>query len=94
MHALTPAETTVALSSAVLTMATAQDGLARIDEQLRHFPEEARPSALRALADRAPHAPFPAWPPPPAAVCRGEPNISNFLRCPGTWALVDWEYSG
>lgn len=94
VHALTPAETTVALPPVVLTMASAQDGLVRLDDQLRRLPEEARPAALRALADRAAHAPFPAWPQPPVALCRGDPNISNFLRRPGTWASVDWEYSG
>jgi aminoglycoside phosphotransferase (APT) family kinase protein len=94
VHALTPAETTVALPPVVLTMASAQDGLARLDDQLRRLPEEARPSALQALADRAAQAPFPAWPQPPVALCRGDPNISNFLRRPGTWASVDWEYSG
>lgn len=94
VHALTPANTTVVLSPVVLTMVSARDGLARIDDQLGRLRAEARPPALRDLANRAAHAPFPAWPKPPAALCRGDPNISNFLRRPGTWASVDWEYSG
>jgi thiamine kinase-like enzyme len=37
---------------------------------------------------------FPAWQNPPVTLCRLDNNIENYIRRPGLWASVDWEYSG
>jgi hypothetical protein len=38
--------------------------------------------------------PFPSWPATPTALRRGDPNVRNIVQRPGSWASVDWEYSG
>ena len=94
LHTLTPERVSLPLPPAVLDMRSAEEGRARVREQLARLPEEARPPALRDLVARVERAAFPAWPVPTPSLCKGDPNIRNFLRRPKGWAAVDWEYSG
>ncbi|MGN6696911.1 MAG: aminoglycoside phosphotransferase family protein, partial [Thermomicrobiales bacterium] len=93
-HTLTPACVTCALPAAVLTMESAAAGRQRIAEQGARLPLVAPPAALRDVLGRLERARFPDWPTPPMALTRCDANITNFVRRPGGWASVDWEYSG
>jgi aminoglycoside phosphotransferase (APT) family kinase protein len=59
-----------------------------------YLPEEARPPALRALLRRPEATRFPAWQSAPITLCQLDNNTENYIRRPGVWASVDWEYSG
>jgi thiamine kinase-like enzyme len=93
-HTVTPATTARPLPEAVLTMTSAAHGLQRIRQQLDLIPLSAQPTALRALVQRVEELPFPTWPTPRLTFCHGDTNIRNVVRRSGTWASVDWEYSG
>lgn len=92
---ITPSKVTVPLETAVMTMTCLQDGLDCIQGQLNRVPQSYRPDCLRQVL---PHlnsfqsAEFPAQ--VPIALCRVDSNTLNFIRRPGVWASVDWEYSG
>jgi aminoglycoside phosphotransferase (APT) family kinase protein len=101
IHTVTPAclatGTATPLRRAVLTMASAADALQTIGEHLDRIPRSEQPKATRDLLDRAQRTPWPEWPAPPVALCRCDPNTTNFLRrhAPDeAWASVDWENSG
>jgi thiamine kinase-like enzyme len=94
VHRITPENTRLSLSSAVLTMDSAAAGRQRIDRQLDYIPLSEQPTALRSLVDRVMRTSFPSWPPPPVTLCRCDPNPENFLRRSDSLASVDWEYSG
>jgi hypothetical protein len=94
VHRITPENTGVSLSSAVLTMDTAAAGRQRIDRQLDYIPPLEQPIALQSLVDRVIRTSFPSWPSPPVTLCRCDPNPENFLRRSDSLASVDWEYSG
>lgn len=94
VHTLTPATTAVQFQEATLSMRSPEDGIARIHQEIAVIPSADRPRALQVLMERFEAAAFPAWPPVPSALRRGDPNIRNFVQRPGPWASVDWEYSG
>lgn len=94
LHRYTPATVSLPLPPVVLTMYSVADGMARIDEQLARLPVAARPPALRELVRQLAAGPAPVWPRAQPRLCKGDPNLTNFLRRPGAWASVDWEYSG
>lgn len=94
LQALTPDRVARPFPDAVLTMRSARDGRACIGEQLARLPAEARPATLRALVVEVERLSFPTWPPPRLALCRCDPNTTNFIRRPARWASVDWENAG
>jgi aminoglycoside phosphotransferase (APT) family kinase protein len=94
IHTLTPARTDVQLAAAVTNANSAEEGRQEVRQQAAYLPWQARPASLRRLIDRLEASQFPDWPEPPAALCRVDCNILNFIRCPGCWASVDWENSG
>ncbi len=78
----------------VLYVTSASDALRAISYQHSRLPPTGWPRAVSNLVDQALSIPWPRWPRPPLHLCRGDPNIRNFIRRPLSWASVDWEYSG
>jgi aminoglycoside phosphotransferase (APT) family kinase protein len=94
VHTVTPEGTGLELPWSTINANDAAEGKQRVWEQAAHIPAEARPPALRALLRRFEAAQFPSWPVAPTTLCRLDNNIENYIRRPGRWASVDWEYSG
>ena len=94
IHTVTPDRTAQSLPWATINANDAEEGKQRVREQVAHIPAEARPPALRALLRRFEAMRVPAWPSPPVTHCRLDTNLENYIRRPGRWASVDWEYSG
>ena len=79
---------------ATIRASTAEEGRRRVREQVARIPKQAQPASLRALLRRFEVRPFREWPSAPVALCRLDNNVTNYIRRPGPWASVDWEYSG
>ncbi|MCL5998999.1 MAG: aminoglycoside phosphotransferase family protein [Chloroflexi bacterium] len=94
VHAGIPEKAEPQLPPAVVSLFNAQDGIDRIRRQVRCIPERAVPVELKVLMALVECAQFPVWTRPTAALCRCDPNITNFIRQPFGWASVDWENSG
>jgi aminoglycoside phosphotransferase (APT) family kinase protein len=94
IHTVTPDKTRVKLRQATINASNAEEGKQRVREQMAHVARQARPASLRALLRRFETCRFPQWPRAPVTLCRLDNNISNYIRRPGLWASVDWEYSG
>jgi aminoglycoside phosphotransferase (APT) family kinase protein len=94
VHTVTPEGTGLLLPWSTINANDAAEGGQRVWEQVARIPAEARPPALRSLLRRFEAAQLPAWPVAPATLCRLDNNIENYIRRPGRWASVDWEYSG
>lgn len=94
IHALTPAQTTVSLPEAVLNADSAQTCRQFVQRQINLLPGAVQPSVLHELAQRLQQHLRESWPTPPVALCRVDPNPSNFVCRPEQWASVDWENSG
>jgi thiamine kinase-like enzyme len=94
VHTVAPENTRIRLPQATINASDAQEGKQRVWEQVAYLPREAQPTSLQALLRRLEAYPFPKWPHAPITLCRLDNNISNYVRRPGLWASVDWEYSG
>jgi aminoglycoside phosphotransferase (APT) family kinase protein len=94
IHSLTPAQATVALAEANLNIASGAAGKALIRQHVAKLPPSAQPDSLQALLAWIEGWTPPAWPTPPRALCRADPNWRNFIRRTDNWASVDWENSG
>jgi aminoglycoside phosphotransferase (APT) family kinase protein len=94
IHTVARRGATVRLPATVLDVCSAADGLRAVRGQLARLPRTAQPAALQALVRKLEATRFPRWSRPAVALCRGDSNISNFVRRPGGWASVDWEYAG
>ncbi|MDP9317016.1 MAG: aminoglycoside phosphotransferase family protein [Chloroflexota bacterium] len=94
IHTLTPADTTVRLTPAVLAARSPDECRQLIQEQLKLIPLAAQPAALHDLVHRLEPVLSAPWPPTPSTLCRNDPNSPNFIRRPTAWASVDWENSG
>lgn len=94
VHTVTPVRTAMPLPWATINANDAREGRQQVWEQVAHLPKEAQPPALRRVLRRFEGAQFPAWPETPVSLCRLDNNIENYVRRPGRWASVDWEYSG
>lgn len=94
VHTLTWSRLWPDLRPVVLHLTNSADAMAQIRWQLAQIPAVAQPRLVQELAARAARITFPTWPPVRLTLCRADPNIRNFIRRPGGWASVDWEYSG
>jgi len=94
IHRLTQDKVNRPLSRTVLTMKSADEALSTIRLQYSLLPEAGWSRELRDLVGRAEEITWPDWSPVTETLCRGDPNIRNFVQCPGPWKSVDWEYSG
>lgn len=94
IHTVVSERTTAPLQRAVLTMVDAADGQAQVAVQAARVPAAEWPHGLADLLRRVAGCQFPRWPAPALALCRCDPNPSNFIRRPGAWASVDWENAG
>ncbi len=94
VHTVTPETAQMQLPWTTINANTAQEGLWRVREQMARIPPEAQPASLQALLARFEASRFPEWPKAPVTLCRLDNNITNYIRRPGPWASVDWEYSG
>jgi hypothetical protein len=93
-HSVTPERTRIPLRRAVLDANSALQARETVRWQAARVPPQARPDSLDALLRRFARVQDPTWPEPPVALCRVDNNVRNYLRRPGHWASVDWEYSG
>ena len=94
IHRITPADVKVKLPNAFVTARNAEDGKARVREQLVLLPLEAQPQSLQDLIQRFEATQFPEWNAHPVVLCRVDPNILNFICRADKWLSVDWENSG
>jgi len=94
VHTVRPDKTRNPLPWATIHASTAEQGRRRVREQVARIPRRARPASLRAILQRFEASQFPEWPSAPVALCRLDNNVTNYIRRPGQWASVDWEYSG
>ena len=95
LSTITPEKVDVDLETAVMSMRSLQGGLDQIQWQLDQIPKLHRPAMLTNLLLALPTSPPSNFPTvSPRALCRIDSNTLNFIRRPGAWASVDWEYSG
>jgi hypothetical protein len=94
IHSVTPERTSIQLRRGTIHAASAGEARQRVYEQAAHLPAGAQPDSLRRLLERLQAATLPAWPRAPAALCRLDNNLANYVWRPAGWASVDWEYSG
>ena len=94
VHTITPEKTSMQLPWATINANNVEEGKQRVWEQMAHVPRKAQPPSLQTLVHRFKAAQFPGWLSAPVTLCRLDNNITNFVRRPGLWASVDWEYSG
>jgi aminoglycoside phosphotransferase (APT) family kinase protein len=94
IHTVTPDRVRQQLPWTTVNADTAEEGMWRVRERAARIPIEAQPASLRALLARFEASRFPEWPQAPVTLCRLDNNITNYIRRPGQWASVDWEYSG
>jgi aminoglycoside phosphotransferase (APT) family kinase protein len=94
VHSVVPQSPASNLRPPTIHAATAEEGKRLVQEQVSRLPDKSLPTPLRTLLRRLEARPFPDWPPAPVRLCRLDNNVDNFIRRPGSWASVDWEYSG
>ncbi|MBN1660712.1 MAG: aminoglycoside phosphotransferase family protein [Anaerolineae bacterium] len=94
VHSITPGTTSVDLPTCTVHARTAEQGKARVRDQVALLPDTAQPHTLRMLLGRLEAAEFPGWAESPVTLCRLDNNVDNYIQRPGAWASVDWEYSG
>lgn len=94
LHGIDPARVTHALPTAVLDMRSVVQGQGAIEGQLARIPRNERSSAINELLARSARLTLLTWDAPTVTLCKGDPNINNFVRHTDTWRSVDWEYSG
>ena len=94
IHSVTPGNSGLNLPNCSIDARTAEQAKARLREQVALLPQPAQPEALRALVHRLDVVRFSDWDTAPVTLCRLDNNIANYVRRSGTWASVDWEYSG
>ena len=94
IHSLPIEQGHPAIRPVVLFVTSSADALRAISFQHNCLPRTEWPPAVNDLVDQAQLLSWPRWPRPPLRLCRGDPNIRNFIRRPFSWASVDWEYSG
>jgi len=94
VHGVTAERTQVRLPWATINACTVEEGKERVREQVARIPADARDASLQALLRRFEAFDFRGWPAAPVTLCRLDNNVTNYVRRPGLWASVDWEYSG
>ena len=94
LHTLTPDKTRVTLPDSALSARSCAEAKMLVRQQAARIPEPEQPSSMRAMLRRFEQVAFPEWPAPCLALCRADPNLTNFIRRPGIWSAVDWENAG
>ena len=94
LHTLTPDKTRVTLPDSALSARSCDEAKALVRRHAARIPKLEQPSYMRELLKRFEQTIFPKWPAPRLALCRADPNLTNFIRRPGLWAAVDWENAG
>ncbi|MGE3911623.1 MAG: phosphotransferase family protein [Chloroflexota bacterium] len=94
IHSVTPERVPADLRPPTLSMRSAAEGLEAIRFQLLAVPPANQPAEALDLLARLEACPFPTWTAPPSSLSQGDANCRNLLKRSGTWAAVDWEYSG
>lgn len=94
LNRVTPQMVRQDLTTAVVTMRTADEGKERVRQQCALLPDEALSVEVKELIARLEVTRFEDWQPPPIALCRVDPNITNFICRENAWASVDWENAG
>ena len=89
-----PEHTRISLEPTVLNASSFEAAKALVRGQLQQLRDHAYSGELREVVDALLAKTVPAWQSPPVALCRGDGNITNFVRLPGGWRSLDWEYGG
>lgn len=93
VHSVTPDTTSIQLSTA-FSANTVAEGRSLVNQQLSRIPHKAQPVALQDLVRQFEEIEIQEWEETPIALCRIDPNVSNFIRTVNGLTSVDWEYSG
>jgi hypothetical protein len=94
IHTIVPEYVDRPVPHALLDFNTAREAVDFVLRELENQPAGSRSPQVIVLARRLRDMSFPTWTSPEITLGRCDPNIANFLRRPGPWASVDWEYSG
>ena len=94
LHTLTPDKTRITLPDSALSARSCDEAKALVRRHAARIPKLEQPSYMRELLQRFEQALFSEWSAPRLALCRADPNLTNFIRRPGLWAAVDWENAG
>jgi aminoglycoside phosphotransferase (APT) family kinase protein len=94
LHTVTPANSAAHLPAAVLNANSADQGRRLVLQEVSRIPGQARPDSLLALIRRFESTHLPPLRSTRTALCRVDHNLLNFVRRPGPWVSVDWEYAG
>jgi aminoglycoside phosphotransferase (APT) family kinase protein len=94
VRSVTPHATALSLPWATINADNAVQGQERVLDQVAQIPVRARPGSLTSILPLFTGHDFPTWSKAPVTLCRLDNNLTNYVRRPGPWASVDWEYSG
>ena len=89
-----PQSTDVRLKRTVLNASSFDEAMELVRGQLVRLPEPSVHDGLEKLARQLFATRGPAWPRPADALCRGDSNLTNFVRHENGWRSLDWEYGG
>lgn len=89
-----PEHTQFNLKRTVLNASSFEAAKALVSQQLQRLPESAYPEGLQKIVLPLLTKTIPAWPEPPVTLCRGDSNLTNFVRRAEGWGSLDWEYGG
>ena len=89
-----PEHTQLNLKRTILNASSFEAAKTLVGDQLEKLPESAFPKGLREVVLPLLAKTIPTWPEPPLALCRGDSNLTNFVRRTEGWCSLDWEYGG
>lgn len=89
-----PDRVPIHLERTVLNASSFDKAKELVRQQLARLPEQGFRDGLEELTQRLFASTAPVWPRPPDALCRGDSNLTNFVRREKAWCSLDWEYGG
>jgi aminoglycoside phosphotransferase (APT) family kinase protein len=94
IHSIKPGDVHLRLPKSTLHASSAAEAAQLVHDHAARIPPQHREPRLQRLLAQLPAARFPSWPTPVECLCRLDNSLANYVRRPGAWASVDWEYSG
>jgi thiamine kinase-like enzyme len=94
IHSVKPVDARLTLSNSTLFATTAAEAVELVHSHATRIPLPRQEPGLQSALRRLQLMHLPNWPAPALCLCRLDNGLSNYVRRPGAWASVDWEYSG
>lgn len=94
VHTVTPENTRIPLRTGTLNAYNVTEGRQLIGKHAAHIPPDAQPVTLRDVLRQFESTALPEWDGTVMSLVRLDNNTLNYIRRPGPWLSVDWEYSG